>query len=278
MRSTILTAVLALALPACLVGTGDITGGTDPGTQGGGGGGTGGGGGGGGGSGSGSGSGSGTSETPMVTASIDKPTLTPELKSSSQIIITLQASGGFSGAVNLDAVAVDGSGAAISGWTVGLNQQTVTLPTDGMTQVAATLDIPSENMGLTGNVKLTVTPTGLAAQTLMSAVTVTNQVTYTITMNGGQCVYPAGIDQANPDSIKVGTKVVFLNMGTANLIVHSNGGTDGIAHESTGGTGIAPNQTYAQTLTGTGTASFSWYCHSPGPDLNASNPFIKAVP
>jgi hypothetical protein len=147
-----------------------------------------------------------------------------------------------------------------------------------MAQVAATVDIPSENMGLAGTVKITATPTGLPAQVLMSDFTLKNQVTYTITMNGGQCVYPTGISQANPDNVKVGTKVIFLNMGTADLIVHSNGGNDGIAHESTAGTGISPNQTYEQTLASAGTSSFSWYCHSPGPDNGSANPFIKAIP
>lgn len=214
----------------------------------------------------------------MVSASVDKTTVSTELKTSTQLLVSLSASGGFSGPVAVDAKAYDSTGTEITGWTVGVNQASVTLADGGTAQVAATVDIPSENMGLAGTVKINVTPTGLAAQELDSAFTVANQITYTITMNGGQCVYPTGVSQANPDSIKVGTKVIFLNMGASNLIVHSNGGNDGIAHESTGGTGIGTNQTYEQTLSSAGTSSFSWYCHSPGPDNGSANPFIKAIP
>src|SRR5829696_6300759 len=83
----------ALLLPACIVGSGEIDGSGDD--QGGGGEGGGGGGGGGGGDGSGSGSGSGVQNTPHVTASIDKQTVSTELGKTENLSITINSVDGF---------------------------------------------------------------------------------------------------------------------------------------------------------------------------------------
>jgi hypothetical protein len=279
MRTSLLGVMLAAALSACTVGTIAGTGGGSGGSKGSGpGSGSDPGSGSNPGSGSDPGSGS-NSSTPMLSASIDKSTLSTELKTSNQFTISLAGSGGYTGSVALAAEVVDTNSQAIKGWTVTLNEASMAFTGEDATQnVTATLAVPSSAGGtgamLAGTLNVTVTPAGQAAQTLSSAITLKNQVTYVITGNGGNCVYPTGISQTTPDVITVGTNIVFANMAGFTLVVHSNGATDGVLHEDL--TGITNGQTYEQQLTGSATGLFSWYCHSPGPDNGTSDPFIKA--
>ena len=60
--------------------------------------------------GTGTGTGSGMTPTPKLDVTLDKPTISAELLSSSMVTVTLQASGGFAGSVGLMASAVDGGG------------------------------------------------------------------------------------------------------------------------------------------------------------------------
>ena len=287
MRSTLLAVLVAALIPACIVGTGDVTGqgsGSNPaGGGGGGGGGTGGGGGGGTGGG---GGGGGMMPTPTFTVSIDQTSLSTELSTSNQFMLTLTSMNGFAGTVNLTPTVVDANNAAITGWTVTTAMPSVDLAADASMQVAATLDIPSQNMGLTGTLQIDAAdPTGaVATQSVTSAITVANQVSFVVKENGnGQCVYPTGLSNANPVKVTVGSKVRFVNMSPGTIEIHSNGAGEGICHENqpcngdpaTPGT-LNTNDVYVQTAKSAGGA-FSWYCHAPGPDLGGQDPYIQVV-
>jgi plastocyanin len=111
----------------------------------------------------------------------------------------------------------------------------------------------------------------LPAVSVTSAVTVANQITINVTANAGGCVYPTSTAMR----VKAGSKVRFINKFAANNItIHSNGGAQGIPHEPD--PGHAPNTPYEKTFSGSGT--FDWYCHAPGPNMNANNPKFEVVP
>jgi hypothetical protein len=210
----------------------------------------------------------------MVTATVDKATISTELNTSSQLKVSVTGMN-FSGQVTLDGKVVDANSQPITGWTLTWDTTSLSFSADGTQVATATLKIPSQNMGaLAATVQLTAT-CSVGMVPLSTAVTVANQVSFVVNESGGACGYPTGINQAAPAVVAVGTKVRFLNMTTQTIVIHSNGGNDGINHQDLAG--MPPNGIYEQTLSGTGTPQFSWYCHSPGPDLNNNDPFIKAV-
>lgn len=229
--------------------------------------------------------------TPALAMTVDKPTITTELMTSNAITVTLTGTGGFAGDVNLTASVVDGSSAPIPTWTTTFDHATVTLPSNGTATAILTLAIPSENKALLGTVQVNATATGVTVPQVTSMVTAANQVSFLINYDGNVgCVYPTGLNSTNPVRITVGSKVRFVNMAqTPNtaIAIHSNGPAEGICHEAqpggncpagdtAGPATINPNEAYEQTAAAAGGA-FSWYCHSPGPDLNAGNPTIQVV-
>lgn len=196
---------------------------------------------------------------------VDKATIATELNSSSMVTLSITGSGGFSGAVNLTASVVDGTGAPITGWTVALNQPAVTLAANGTGTAVATLTIPGNATALAGKIKVDAVST-LGTQSVMSDVTALKQVTINVTENAqGQCVYPP---TAQTVTVKTGTKVRFLNkFTTENITIHSGGP---IAHEPDPGHVV--NAAYEKTPGAAGTAT--WYCHDHGPDLGGGNPKV----
>lgn len=125
-------------------------------------------------------------------------------------------------------------------------------------------------MGLVGTLKIDATSTAAAASAT-TAVTVANQVTYKLQVTGGVCAYPTSYGRINsPDSISVGTKVRWLNEGTANFEIHiGNGIASGFTHQGQSPGGLADPVTeaataYEQTATAaSGTTLIQWYCHQP---------------
>jgi hypothetical protein len=261
MRTSIFAAVLGLSLVGCLVGdegTPGTTGGGDPsgtGSRSG--------------TGTGSGSGSGMTPTPKLDVSLDKPTISAELLSSSMVTVTLRASGGFSGPVGITATAVDASSAAIPGWTVTLDKTTVNVAADGTATVVATVQIPSDSAAATGTLKVDTTSSlGPASQT--APVNVAKQLTVNLTLNGTNCVYPT----AMVGTIKVanGTKIRWVNGdAAANLTVHISAGIGGLNHEQ-GAT--PPAGVYEQTVSAT-SGTTDWYCHNRNDPKNMN---LQAVP
>lgn len=196
---------------------------------------------------------------PKLDVSMDKTTIPTELGQQTVVNVTLTGSGTFSGQVNVAASAVDAAGAPITGWTVNVDQPSVTLTENGSATVKATMMVPTDAVMLSGKLQIDVS-SSLPAITKTADVTVANQVTLVMTSNAqGQCVYPTPA----VTNIKVGTKVIFLNMSSDNTFVmriHSNGQA-GIQHEQVD---TPVNQSYEQTASSAG--SDGWYCHTPGND------------
>jgi hypothetical protein len=203
---------------------------------------------------------------PKLAASVDKATISTELLSTNQVTVTLQGSGGFAGSVALAGSVVDAAGTAIPGWTVSLDSATVAVAADGTATAVATVKVPSQSTALTGTVKIDVTPPGLAPSSVVSAVTVANQLSVPMAVgNGTTC----GASASPALTISQGTKVVWKNADPAKRItIHINAGVAGFTHEPD--PGMAPagtaGDTYVQTAAGAGTVT--WYCHAPGTDAN----------
>jgi plastocyanin len=196
---------------------------------------------------------------PKLDVSMDKTTIMSELGQQTTVTVTLTGSGTFAGQVGVQASAVDTTGTVIPGWTVTVDQPSVTLTENGTATVKATMMVPTDAAMLSGKLQIAVS-SSLPAITKTADVTVLNQVTLVLTSNAqGQCVYPTPA----VTNIKVGTKVIFLNMSSDNTFVmriHSNGQA-GIAHEQVD---TPVGQSYEQTASSAG--SDGWYCHTPGND------------
>ena len=200
---------------------------------------------------------------PRLDVTVDKPTISTELKTTHMVTVSLTAAGGFGGDVTLAPSVVDGTGTPLQGWTVVLDKTTVTLPTDGTGSAIATVTVPSTNKGLVGTVKIDVTGTGIPAKQVTSAVTALNQITFQMTLNGNnQCVYPP----AGTVPVTIGTKLRWLNKAASNVTIHVGGNANTINHQADPGS--PPNGVYEQTVTGNPGANISWYCHAPGPTVN----------
>jgi len=257
MRTPILAAALGLSLVGCLVGdsgTASNGGGDDD-------------------TGSGSnteGSGSNSNPTPKLDVSVDKPTIATDLFSTNMVTVTLAASGGFSGAVTLAASAVDGAGAVLPGWTVTLDRSTVDVAANGTATAVATVKVPSDAVAAQGMVKIDAT-SSLGATTKMSTVNVAKQLTVNLTLNGTNCVYPAGM--VGTVRVAQGTKIRWVNGDTtANITIHvTEPRITGLAHQQ-GAT--PPGGAYEETV-GAGTGTTDWYCHNRN---NPNNMLIQAIP
>lgn len=219
------------------------------------------------------------SPTARVDVSVDKLTLDTELKTANPITVTVKGSGGFSGAVTLNASVVDAAGATMPGWTVNLSAPSVTLTADGTATSTATVTVPPMTAGLTGMLKVTSTSAAtLGTTAASSSITAAKTITFNIKVDAtGKCVYPADAGTvANPVTVALGTKIRFFNSGTENFEIHSNN-KPLIAHQgqTPGGTDdpvTEANTAFEQTPTITGNTS--WYCHAPGPDLGMNDPKI----
>lgn len=209
-----------------------------------------------------------TEAQPRLDVTVDKPTIATELGTTEMVTVTLTGADGFSGQVIVTPSVVDAANAPLTAWTVTA-PQTVDVPLNGTQSVVVSLSISSENKGLAGTLKIDTTSAAeVGTHSATVAVTALNQISFKITSNNNQCVYPT------QSAIKVteGTKVRFVNAGTISLIVHSNGGSYGVDHQDTATT-TAPNTAYERTIdpqSADGNA-FDWYCHSPGPDLSGGN-------
>lgn len=192
--------------------------------------------------------------SPALSVVVDNTAVTTELMSETMLTLTFTASGGFSGPVNVTASATNAQSAPITGWTITFDQASVNVPEDGIATAVATVKIPSENVGLAGTIKFDAA-SSLGTQSATSAVTILNQVTIPMTLNGnGGCVAPA-TPQFN---ITNGTKVRWQNQSVEAIRIHIDGGGTNFDHEPAPGT--PAGQVFEQTLT-TATGTAGWYCH-----------------
>ncbi|HEX5062178.1 MAG TPA: hypothetical protein VFV99_22565, partial [Kofleriaceae bacterium] len=246
MRITALA--LALLLPACIVGSGEIDGVGDD--QTGGGGGEGGGGGGGGGDGSGSGSGSDVMNTPHITASVDKTAVSTELGKTETIVLTINSVDSFVGAVSVTPSVLEGT-TPVTGWQVTANPPSVDLQADASAQVTLSVKIPTDTTSLMPDLKVDLGSTA-APVSVESAFTVANQLTINIPANTGTGAPHAGLPATNsPIRLRLGAKVIFHNGDTISHQIHAAGG---INHE---GSALAAGADYTVTPSDNAT----WYCH-----------------
>lgn len=197
---------------------------------------------------------------PRVALTVDKPTISTELLTTNMVTLTLASEGGFSGDVGITGRAVDGAGVAIPGWTVTVDA-TANIAAGGSSQVVASVVVPSNSASLTGEIKFDIT-SALGTETVSSAVTAANQISFSITLNGNNCVYPA--KAVGNIEVAAGTKVRFVNDSTAgNIIIHqSEGVITGVSHQGNGGT--APGTAYELNTNGRVAGSngtSNWYCH-----------------
>ena len=206
--------------------------------------------------------------------SLDRSTISTELSTSNTITVSLTGADGFGGTATLSATILDPQGNPLPGWTITLGASTLAVPQNGTATTTATVRIPSENRGLVGIARIAVASgaqTGtFAAQSTLTAL---NQITFPIAIVNNQCVYPA--PSPNTVTARIGTKLRWLNnpSNTTYLVVHIDSNPYGVFHQSTS-PGSAPGQIYEQTLSGTPSTSFRWYCHSPGP---LANNYIQPV-
>lgn len=244
MRSHLLAGFVAVLLPACLIGTGDITDvGDESGDESGGGSdGTGGGDGNG-------GTGGGTMNMPRVQASVDKTTVSSELGKTETLMVTVQSMDGFAGTVSVNASVLDGT-TALTGFTLTPSPASVTLEPGMSQQVELKVTIPTDAAALSPSLKIDL-GNGV---TTTSEFTIAKQVTVTIPAGTGTGGNHLMLPAPNaPIRIRTGTKMIFRNADGANHVIHGNGG---IPHENTA-LG-QPNTDYVVTPTDDAT----WYCHS----------------
>jgi cysteine-rich repeat protein len=195
---------------------------------------------------------------PRLTVTVDKPTFNTQLLTTNMVTVTLQAAGGFSGQVTLAPSVVDAAGNPIAAWTATLDKTTVDVPADGSATVVATLKIPSENLAPMGTLRIEAT-SSLGSSRAESAATVLNQLSFPVTLNANNCVYPAFA--VGTVKVRRGTKLRFENRdATQTMIFHISVGVAGLAHQPDSGT--LPNTVYEQTVGAAATGTTDWYCHN----------------
>jgi hypothetical protein len=206
--------------------------------------------------------GSNPSSMPTLAVTADKPAIATELSSSNTVTLTLRSSGGFSGTATLAATALDTAGAPITGWTVTLDKTAIDLAADATATAVATLKIPSSINTLAGVVKIDAT-TSLGTVTAQSTVNVTKQITYAMTLSGGNCVYPVAAGSST--TISQGTKVRWVNNDpTSRIIIHVSavGGQGITGFDHAPDPGMAPNGGAFEQTAGSTTGAVDWYCHN----------------
>lgn len=241
MRTSLLAGLIALMMPACMVG--GITGiGGEEETEG-----EGEVGGGGGGSGSGSGE---IQNTPRVDATVDKMVVMTELNKTENIVVTITSMDGFTGPVSITPTVMDGA-TPVTGWTVTPTPASVDLTAGGSATVTLAVKIPSDSMALAPQVKVDLG--GSAPMSLTSSFNVAQKLTINIDAGTGTGSPHAGLPLNQPLNIRAGTMVTFHNGDTIQHVIHASGGID---HENTA-LGM-PGTDYAVTPTSDAT----WYCHN----------------
>ena len=205
---------------------------------------------------------------------LDRSTITTELASANTIVVTLTAANGFGGPATLSGSIRDPNGNPLPGWAVTFDTTILYLPQNGTATAIATVAIPSENRGLIGTARIEVAsnaPTGIhAAETTLIAA---NQITLPIGIEDNQCVYPS--PAPNTVAVSIGTKLRWLNKptNTWDLTIHVDSNPYGVYHQPNFPP-TAPGQVYEQTVTGSPSTRFRWYCHAPGP---AADNYIQPV-
>lgn len=251
MRRFLFAVAGSLAIPGCLVGTGDIS--TESGKDD---------------DGSGTGPGGGQSGQSAVTATLDKAAISTELGKLETLTITVTGTNGFSGAVDVVPSVVNAAGEPVAGWQLTPTPASVNLPLDGSAQVQVAVSVPSDAAVLSPKIKVALkTALGSAPAEVSAAVTVAKQITIGLAATGTASPHAAWPAVGQTLTIRAGTKVVFHN---ADSIAHQMHGSGGILHEA----GLlAPGGDYTVTPSANG----QWWCHAHGEGSGAARS-IKVIP
>jgi cysteine-rich repeat protein len=283
---TLLLASLVLA-PACLIGTGDISGGGDdqkPGVCGDGvvntgetcdDGNTNG--------------GDGCSATcqtessaPHVAISVDKSTVTSDLNVESSVTVTATSQNGFSGNVTLT-VASDASGVPITDWVTNLDNPTLALAPGASATAVLKISAMGDAAMLAGSVKITATggdvPVDATVATTFNAV-----LAITFADAAGTCNYPIGHTVASPYLIKTGRQIAIYNgSATLGMVIHTNAQIAGFPHEDPRvAPGTTPGTAHTATITGVAGDEDQFYCHGDTGLMQsgqaATYPYLRVAP
>jgi hypothetical protein len=189
--------------------------------------------------------------------------ISTELGTTTDIDLTLTASDGFSGLVGLSGSLLDAEGNPMTGWSLSVEPTMLDVPLDGVAIASARLTIPVQNRGLAATARFVASSAaGVGTHSADVSVTALNQYTIGLAVSQGQCVYPP----AGTLSLTQGTKLRWLNLGSEDWSIHTNGFA-----------GTCPHQVNTTPAGGsydcslTAVTSGSWYCHSPGPQLPGLN-------
>jgi hypothetical protein len=245
MRNTLFAGLLALVVPACIVGPGEISGigEEEAGGEGGG---------------EGSGSGSGVALTPRITATVDKATMATELGKTETLTLTIQSVDGFTGPVSV-------TPGAVAGFTMTATPASVTLTDGGSATVSVEVKVATNAAELAP--QLTIDLGGTATTSVTSALTVANQLTVDIPAGTGAGLH-SGLPARNaPIRIRSGASIVFHNSDNMQHVVHADGG---IPHENTTAGGM-PNTDYKVTVM----QSATWYCHDHEGGADSRNVIVE---
>jgi len=170
--------------------------------------------------------------------------------------LTVSSQGGYAGNVPVTATVVDGSGTAITGWTLTPTPASVDLTAGSSATVALLVKIPTDAAVLTPTVKVSTGGANVA-----STFTIANQLTITIAEGTGTTPPHTNLPAPNaPIKVRMGAKVIFHNADTVPHEIHAGGG---IPHE---GGPLNPGADYVTTPTGDAT----WYCHAHEGNSNIS--------
>lgn len=186
-----------------------------------------------------------------ITASLAQPAIATELRTTNTVLVTVQASGGYAGAVTVT-LDVTVGGLPVPGWTIG-SPASLTLATNASGVASVEFTIPSDTATLGATLGVHAVGLEQRRSDISGSITVAKRVTIEIPAGTGDVT---GVHTGlGPPTLQIrsGTELAFHNNDTFPHPIH---GTGGILHEQIGGG--QPGATYVQTMT----TSDGWDCHA----------------
>jgi hypothetical protein len=224
----------------------------------------------------------------QIAIATDMATYTGQLMTTVTANVTVTGSQGFSGLVTLAATVTDSTGTALTEWPVALDNTTVSVTMNGTATAKATITIPStaipsnDTTTLSGVLNISATPmsTAVTAQSATAALSIANTLELDMSANATNCTFPtnaAGIQVA------VGTTINWKNTGTATFVIHVDNSPTGTGIDHQGETGALPptttigGDTWPEVVTAIGPGTVTWHCHAPADNGPTPGPSFKIV-
>ncbi|MFT3699450.1 MAG: myxococcus cysteine-rich repeat containing protein [Kofleriaceae bacterium] len=167
-----------------------------------------------------------SSDTARIALTSDMATQTVDLNGMPVYTLTATSMGGFTGTVTLAPVA------DAADWTATLDTTTLTLTDGGTATAKLTVNAMGDTAALTGNVKVSATYSGPAADVSVAA-TFNPVLDVKFGDDGtGTAVYDANHLLNNPFNLKAGRSIKVINgSATATFRVHTNAVLSGFPHQ-----------------------------------------------